>query len=41
MGMEVVLFFPNKISAVFQYQVRLLYVLQDTVEIKVKGYQWN
>lgn len=39
--MKVALFFPNQISAVFRYQVKLLYILQDIVEIKVKGYQWD
>lgn len=38
MEMKVALFFPDQISAVFRYWVKLLRVLQDTVEIKVKGY---
>lgn len=41
MEMKVAFFFPDQISAVFRYWVKLLCVLQDTVEIKVKGYWQN
>lgn len=41
MEMKVALFFPDQISVVFRYWVKLLYSLQGTVEIKVKGYKQN